>query len=105
MEKLFLMNKDTNDSLLFRLVFLRHLTPKITVKKDCRLTIFPYCNFVQVKSIPSRLLPSSACFRFDLTRQRYNDSLKNRIFAQNCKGISGQTMKCQVISGQLICNL
>jgi hypothetical protein len=105
MEKLFLMNTNTNSLQELRLGFLRHQTPKMTVKKDCRLTILPYCHFVQVQSIPDRLLPSSACFRFDLTRQRYIDLLKNRTFAQYCKAISGQTKKCQVISGQLFNNL
>jgi transposase InsO family protein len=50
----------------------RHKTPEITVKKDCMTTILHSCNFVKVKSIPDRLLPGRACFRFDLTRRRYD---------------------------------
>jgi hypothetical protein len=67
-KKLFLMHKNTNVFQAINLVFLRHKTPKITVKKDCQPTILPYCNFVQVKSITGWLLPGRACFRFNLTK-------------------------------------
>jgi len=59
--------------LKYEMGFLRHITTKIKrIKKDCLNDNPSSCNFVQVKPIPGRLLPSSACFRFSLTLQNYN---------------------------------
>ena len=48
-----------------------------------------------VKSIPGRLLPSSACFRFFLTMQDYN---KKKNYRKNEKGILLLSIKCENMS-------
>jgi hypothetical protein len=48
--------------------FIQSENYQIIEKKDCQKTI-PVLQFVQVKSIPDRLLPGRAFFCFDWTMQ------------------------------------